>query len=137
MRKLFVLLSVVLVSFAVIHRHRIYVWDPLASVTRDGVEQRNVRVMINFDNEALIDDGSTAVRRLYLAQHWSKAPIYPLGPLRCLEYLACMTEADQAGGQRLLAGSRGRRSPYEGVTMTDRRVKFVDENGALLEVVLR
>ena len=137
MRKLLLLLMVALVIFVVVYRQRIYVWDPIATVTRDGVKQGNVRVMINYSNDVLVDDGSTETRAIYLVQHWNHAAEYSMGPLRCIRFLACMTDADQALGAKLVPGFRGRREAFEGVTMTDRRVEFVDEHGALVEVVLR
>ena len=48
-----------------------------------------------------------------------------------------MTDADQASARALPVGSRGRREVFEGVTMTNRRVEFVDEDGALVRVTLR
>jgi hypothetical protein len=47
-----------------------------------------------------------------------------------------MTDADQAAMTPVTPGARGNRSPFEGVTMTDRRVEFVDEEGALIQVLL-
>ena len=137
MKKLLLLLGLALVVCVVVYRQRIYVWDPLATASRDDVKQGSVRVMINYTNDILMDDGSTNIRRIYLVQQWNKVAQFSTGPLRCIEYLACMTDADQATGEKLEPGSRGRRAPYEGVTMTNRRVKFVDEHGALVEVVLR
>ena len=137
MKKLVLLLTVALVVFVVLYRQQIYLWDPLATVTRDDVKQGSVRVMINFSNDILMDDSSTSTRRIYLVQHWNKTAQFATSRLRCIEYLACMTDAEQATGEKLIPGSRGRRDAYEGVTMTDRRIKFVDEHGALVEVVLR
>ncbi len=136
MKKLLLLLGVALVVFAVVYRQRIYVWDPLATVTRDGLKQSGVRVMINYSNDVMMDDASTNTRRIYLVQNWNKTAQYATA-LRCIEYLACMTDADQATGEKLTPGYRGRREPFEGVTMTDRRVEFVDERGNLVMVVLR
>ena len=137
MKKLLLLLTVALVVFVAVYRQQIYVWDPIATVSRDNVKQGSVRVMINFSNDILIDDNSTSTRRIYLVQHWNMAAQFATGQLRCIEYLSCMTDAEQATGEKLIAGPRGKREPYEGVTMTDRRIKFVDEHGALVEVVLR
>ena len=137
MKKLLLLLTVGLVIFVVIYRQRIYVWDPLATVSRDGVKQGSVRVMINYSNDILMDDGSTATRRIYIVQGWNNVAQFFTGPLRCIQYLACMTDADQVTAEKVEPGSRGRREPYEGVTMTNKRVKFVDERGALVEVLLR
>jgi hypothetical protein len=136
-RKLLLLIAIGLLVFAALRRQRIYLWDPLASVTRDGVKQGSVRVMINYSNDVLMDDNSTGERRLYLVQHWNKTAQASTGPLKCVQYLACMADADQASGEKIAPGSRGRREPFEGVTMTDKRVEFVDETGALVVVALR
>ena len=137
MKKILLLIGIALVVFAVMYRQRIYVWDPLATVSRDGVKQSGLRVMINYSNDVLVDDGSNGKHTIYLVQNWNKVAEYPTGPLHCIEYLACMTGADQAAGDKVTPGSRGRREPFEGVTMTDRRVEFLDENGNLVAIVLR
>lgn len=137
MKKLLLLLGVALMVFVVTYRQRIYVWDPLATVSRDGVKQGSVRVMINYSNDIMMDDDSTNIRRIYLVQGWDMAPKFFIGPLRCIEYLACMTDADRATGDKVAPGSRGRREAFEGVTMTSQRIEFVDERGALVEVLLR
>jgi hypothetical protein len=136
-KKLLLLLLVALVVFVVVYRQRIYVWDPLATVSRDDLKQGSVRVMINYSNDVLMDDGSTNIRRIYLVQNWNKAARFSTGPLRCIEYLACMTDADQATGDKVMPRTRGRQEPFEGVTMTNKRVEFVDEHGALVQVLLR
>ena len=137
MRKLLLLLVIALAIFVAVDRQRIYVWDPIATVTRDGVKQGDVRVMINYSNDVLIDDGSTDVREIYLVQNWNKTAEDSTGPLQCIRFLACMTNADQATGLKLVPGSRGKRDAFEGVTMTNKRVEFVDEHGALVAVLLR
>ena len=137
MKKFILLLGVAMLVFVLIYRQRVYVWDPLATVTRDGVKQGNVRVMINFSNDSLIDDKSADKRRIYLVQNWNKQPIYPLGELRCIQFMACMTAADQVAGAEVVPGSRDKREPFEGVTMTNKQVRFVDEFGALVDVQLR
>jgi len=136
-KKIILLIGLALVVFAVTYRQRIYVWDPLATVSRDGMKQSGVRVTINYSNDVLVDDGSTGKHTIYLVQNWNKVAEYPTRPLHCIEYLACMTDADQAAGDKVTPGSRGKREPFEGVTMTNRRVEFVDEGGNLVAVVLR
>ena len=74
--------------------------------------------------------------RVYLAQHWSDAVIVPV-ELKCLGMMVCLTDADHASGAPVTAGSRGAREPFVGVTMTNRRVEFLDEDGALVQVTLR
>ena len=136
MRGLLVLLTVALVVFIVVERERLFLRDPLAAVTRDGVKDSDAKALINFSNDLLLEDGAGGRTRVYLAQNWSDAVIVP-AVLRCLGPMACLTDADHASGTALAAGSRGRREPFVGVTMTDRRVEFVDEDGALVRVTLR
>jgi len=136
-RKLLLLLLVALVVFVVVYRQRIFLWDPIASVTRDGVKQGDVRVMINYSNDVLIDDKSTDHHRTYLVQNWNKEAQFSTGTLHCIEYLACMTDQEHASGQEVVPGSRGQREPFAGITMSNKQVKFVDENGMLVAVTLR
>jgi hypothetical protein len=136
-RKLLLLMIVALAIFVVIYRQRVFVWDPIATVTRDGVKQSGVRVMINYSNDVLVDDKSTGRRRLYLAQHWNDIAQYSTGPLKCVQFLACMTDAEHATGYKVTPGSRGKREPFEGVTMTNKQVEFVDEDGDLVAISLR
>jgi hypothetical protein len=136
-KKVFLLFVVCVAVFVAVYRQRIYVWDPIATVKRDGVKQRDVRVMINYSNDVLVDDGSGGSHVLYLVQNWNRMAEYATGPLKCVRYLACLSDADQATGEKIAPGSRGGRDPFEGVTMTNRRVEFVDEHGALVQVTLR
>ncbi len=136
MKRLLALVLVCAVVFAVMHRLRLYVWDPVAKVTRDGDPVSGARVMINYPNDVLLQDGSAGRQRIYLVQHWNKVAETPTAPVRCLRWLACLTDADQATAEAIPVGARGRRSSFEGVTMTDRMVEFVDEDGALVTVTL-
>jgi hypothetical protein len=136
-KKLLMLLTLGLVVFVAIYRQRIFLRDPLATVKRDGVKQGDVKVMINYTNDVLLDDASTSTRRLYVVQNWNKVAATPTVLLKCLQGMACMTDADQATASPIDVGARGRREKFEGVTMTNRKVEFVDEQGALVEVDLR
>jgi hypothetical protein len=136
-KKLLALLTLVFVVFVVIYRQRIFLWDPIATVTRDGAKQGGVRVMINYSNDVLVDDKSTDTRRLYLVQHWNQIAQHSTGPLKCIQFLACMTDAEHATGEKVTPGARGTRTPFDGVTMTNRQVEFLDENGALVSISLR
>jgi hypothetical protein len=137
LKKLLLLITLALLVFVVVYRQRLFLRDPLATVKRDGIKQGDVQVMINYSNDILMDDASGPKRRLYVVQNWNKAAEFSTGPLKCVTYAACMTDADQATGERVLPGARGRRDAFEGVTMTNKRVEFVDEDGALVEVDLR
>jgi hypothetical protein len=135
-RKLLILITVVLVLFVVINRQRVFLWDPIAKVTRDGAAVAHAKAMINYSNDVLLMDGSGATPRVYLLQHWDKEPVAPV-ELKCLSGMACLTDNDRATGTVIPVGKRGKRAPFAGVTMTNRRVGFLDEDGALIEVTLR
>ncbi len=137
MKKLVGLAFLAFIVFVLIYRQRVFLRDPLATVTRDGHKQAGVGVMINYNNDILMDDGSSAQHRIYLVEGWNKVPQFLVTTLKCIHGIACMTDADQARGAPVPAGPRGRRSAFEGVTMTNRKVEFVDEDGALVEVTLR
>ena len=137
MKKLIALLVVGLVVFLMVYKQRIYLRDPLAKVSRDGQPVAAIQVMINYPTDVLLLDKSDGRNRIYLLQHWNMALGTPTVPVKCFEGLACMTDADQATEAMVPVGARGRRPPFEGVTMTNRRVEFVDEDGALVQVVLR
>jgi hypothetical protein len=137
MKRIFALLLICLIVYVALHRQQVFLRDPLATVTRDGTQVGGVQVMINYTNDVLLQDGSKPQHRLYLVQNWNKVAEVPTAPLKCMQWLACMTDADQAAATKLEPGSRGRRSPFESVTMTNRRVEFVDEDGALVTVTLR
>lgn len=137
MKKLLGFVVLALMIFVIVFRQRVFLRDPLATVTRDGHKQGDVRVMINYSNDILMNDNSAATHRIYLVEGWNKVPQFLASTLRCINGVACMTDADQASGAPVPQGSRGRRPPFEGVTMTNKKVEFVDEDGALVEVTLR
>ena len=136
MRKFLLLLFIGLAVFVALYRQRLFLWDPLAAVTRDGAKDPSAHVRINFSNDVLLEDHAGDHTRMYLVQNWSKAVVAP-GKLTCVGGMVCMTDADQASGDAIAPGTRGRREPFAGVTMTNKRVEFVDEDGALVQVVLR
>jgi len=136
-RKLIVVLTIGLVVFIVVNRQRLFVLDPLATVTRDGGKVPDVRVLINDSNDVLLLDRSTGSLRLAMVQHWNKVAESPTRPLRCLSFFVCLTDADRATASPLPVGSRGGRPAVEAVTMTDRRVEFVNQPGGLVGIALR
>jgi hypothetical protein len=103
--------------------------DPLATVTRNGTRLGGTKVFINFPNDILLQDGSGAVTRLYLVQHWNMQVGTPTTALKCIEGLACMTDADQA--TEAIVARVG------DVMMTPKQVEFNDEDNARVSVKLR
>jgi len=137
MKKVLALIALASIVFVVVYRQRIFVRDPFASVSRDGAKVSDVAVMINYSNDVLLQDRSAGKYRLYLVQNWNGKAGVPTAALTCVQGLACLTDADQATATAIVPGSRGRRPAWEGVTMTNRRVEFLDEDGDLVQVVLR
>ena len=137
MKKILALILLLLVVFVVVNRRRVYLRDPLAKVTRDGVAIGEVEVLINYPNDVLLDDQSVVgQRRLYLVQHWNETAATPTAPLRCISGMACLTDADEASATAIKPGTEGGHGA-SGVTMSNRLVTFVDENGAKVGVALR
>lgn len=141
MKKLLLLLLIAFAVFVAVYHQRLFLWDPIANVTRDGHKVPGARVRINYTNDILLEDHSAGDKpgvstRMYLVQNWNKTAVAP-ARLRCVGSFLCMTDADQASGDPIASGTRGSRAPFAGVTMTNRRVEFVDEDGALVEVLLR
>jgi hypothetical protein len=127
-RKILIVGALSLVVLVAVYRQRIFVWDPLGSVERDGVRQVGARVFINYSNDVLVEDAAAA--RHYLVQAGS----VPGSPkqLGCVRWLMCWTEADIAPVTPL--GSEGYRPM---VVMSNKMVSFVDGTGATVQVSLR
>jgi hypothetical protein len=127
-RKILIVGALSLVVLVAVYRQRIFVWDPLGSVERDGVRQMGTRVFINYSNDVLVEDPAAA--RHYLVQAGSM----PGSPkqLGCVRWLMCWTEADIAPVTPL--GGEGYRPV---VVMSNKMVSFVDGTGATVQVRLR
>ena len=136
MKKLFLLLFLGLLAFVFLYRQRVFLRDPIASVMRDGVKQTEAKVMINFTNDILLDDADGGKHRIYIVQNWNRIAGFPAGE-KCIYGVACMMDSGQVEAAPVQVGSRGKRPAFEGVTMTSKRVEFVDEDGALVAVTLR
>ncbi len=128
MKKIFLLLTLGLIAFVWVDRERIYIWDPIATVTRDGVKQEHVRTMINWSNDVFLDDASAVPARMYVVQHWDMALKYPTAIKGCIQYLACLADADHASGDAIRTAT---------VKAESNGWEFMDEHGALVKVTLR
>ncbi len=117
MKKLLALVLLVLVVFAVLNRSRIYVRDPLASVTRDGAAESGVQVFIDYNNDVLLEHDDFP-RYLTLVQH--DRPVGAPKSMHCLHFLACMM--DEAVEPVLIVSQSARVE-----SMTDKSVAFRDD----------
>jgi hypothetical protein len=132
MKKLIALLVLALIVFAVVYRQRLYVRDPLGSVTRNAVKEAGAQVYINWSNDVLLenDDPPAGVRSemtLTLVQH--ARPIGVPKQMHCLHWLLCMADADEA---TLTAPDPG--TYIE--SMSSKQVVFHDYNGHQAVVTL-
>jgi hypothetical protein len=100
-RKFIALLVVVAVVFVVWNRQRLYVRDPLGSVTRNGVKEQGAQVFINYSSDVLLENYN-APMYVTLVQHGSR--VGTPATLHCVAYVACLLDADVA---TLLAGYVG------------------------------
>jgi hypothetical protein len=129
-KKLLALAGIVVVVGMVVYRERLFVLDPLAKISRNGVAQHGVHVFINHANDVLVEDDEAEAPR-YLVQHGNLLPGVPAA-LTCLYGMACITEADRATAAPIAAphGQDAR------VAMSDKQVRFVDRAGAVVTIAL-
>jgi hypothetical protein len=133
MKKIIALIALALIVFAVVYRQRLFLRDPLGSVTRDGVKEDGAQVFINWSNDVLLENDNPPGARpgemtLTLIQH--ARPIGLPKQIHCLHWMLCMTDADPA---TLVAPDPGAfiRS------MNNKQVAFHDYNGREAVVTLR
>ena len=125
MKKLIALLVLVLVVFVVVERKRVYVRDPLASVTRDDAKVDGEQVFINFYNDVLVENDNPPMQILLVEQG---QPIGIPTKLRCIHWVACLTDADVATTYRMGGAA---------TSMSNKAVAFHDESGRHWMVTLR
>jgi hypothetical protein len=116
-KKLIALLLLALIVFVIVERQRIFVRDVLASVERDGAAIDGEQVFINIDNNVLLENDNPPML-VFMAQKGQ-----PLGvptKLRCIHWLACLTDADVASTMPL-----GGSMPV----MNAKTVTFRDQDG--------
>ena len=132
MKKLLVVALVLVVIVLVIFRQRLFLRDPLAKVERNGQEQKEYRVYLNYFNDILVED--LEGNRRILVQAKDDKPLAPGFPmhLQCVRGMACLTEVEYAPTIPLAGKENMAR-----VEMTNSFVTFVDGDGASMRVSLR
>jgi hypothetical protein len=127
LKKWIALAAVVVLIFVAYNRNRLYVRDPLGSITRNGAKEPGAQVFINFSNDVLLENDN-APAYILLLQHANRVgnPI----ELHCLHWLLCMTDADIATFIQ----------PPPSITveeMTSKSVRFLDNDKREIVVALR
>ena len=125
MKKLIALLILAFVVFVVVERQRLYVRDVLASVQRDGADVDGEQIYININNDVLLENDNPPML-VFMAQKGQALGVPT--KLRCVHWLACMTDADVATTMPL-GGSKP--------VMSGKTVTFRDEDGRHWVVKLR
>jgi hypothetical protein len=139
MKKILLLVLVAVIALMAVNRQRIYVRDPLASVSKDDAKQSGVQVFVNVSDDVLLWQDAEPGEYRTLLQGWNKMPGIPYR-LTCLRWLVCLTDGDHASNIPLNWNDnsgkvRGKYDPA--VTMTGREVSYMDADGATIRVELR
>lgn len=125
MKKLIALLVILLIVFVVVERKRVFVRDPLASVTRSGEKVGGEQVYINFYNDVLLENDNPPMQVTVVEKGQS---VGVPTKLRCIHWLACLTDADAPSTLPLNATIQ---------SMDGKTVRFRDENAQPWVVTLR
>jgi hypothetical protein len=125
-KKLLLLVFVAFVLFVVLERQKLYLRDPLATVTVDDVVQSDNRVYINYSNDVLVEHTVSPVT-LTIVQRNQHLGIPTV--LRCLRWVGCLTDANPASLVQTMKGPVGE--------MSNRLVEYRDDDGHDVKVKLR
>jgi hypothetical protein len=139
MKKILLLVLVGAIALIVLYRQRIYVRDPLATVTRNDVKPSGVEVFVSVSDDVLLWQDAESGEYRTLLQGWNKMPGIPYR-LTCLRWLVCLTDADHASIIPLNwndNSGKGRGNYDPAVTMTGREITYMDADGETMRVVLR
>lgn len=134
MFKFLSLAFVLMLAFVVVNRERVFVRDPIAKVFVDGTVEPAFQVYINFSNDVLLERGDQRTGYGILVQNWNRTPSTP-AELKCIHWMACMTDADHAKALPLDHTGAGAYDPRTMMTATE--VDFVDGMGRKVRVTLR
>jgi hypothetical protein len=93
LKKSFLLIVMVFVVFVVLRRERLFVRNPLGTITRDGVREDGAQVYINYSNDVLIENDTPPAYTL-IAQHGQH--VGTPERLQCVHWMVCLTDADVA-----------------------------------------
>ena len=127
MRKFALLMLLLACGFAYVNRQRLFVRDPLGSLTRAGVPEAGAQIFINYSNDVLLEN-DRAPMYFNILQH-DQAVGAP-ETLKCIHYLMCLASGYPAPQTSALPGARLE-------AMTAKEVRFVDTEGREAVIKLR
>jgi hypothetical protein len=127
MRKVVALIVLALGVFAYFNRERLFVRDPLGSLTRNGAKESGAQIFVNFSNDVLIENDN-APMYFNLLEHGR--PVSAPTGLKCIHYLVCLVNGYPSPDATVLPQDKLE-------SMSERRVQFRDWQGREVEVTLR
>jgi len=90
-KKIILLLVLIFIVFVAYNRQRLYLRDPLANVTHDGVKEDGTQVFINYSNDVLLENDNPPLY-VKIIQHNNHVGL-PVN-LKCMHFIACLADAD-------------------------------------------
>lgn len=126
MKRLFLLLLLLLFAYVLYNRQRVFVRNPIASVMRDGTKAEGTQVFINFSNEVLLENDGPPLRVTLVQQ---SRPVGTPANLKCLHWIACLTDAESASLAEVETGARV-------VSMANRIVEYKDGRGRNIVITM-
>jgi hypothetical protein len=133
-RTLLSVIVLVAVALAVVFRQREYLRDPLAKVYRNDVQQDGVQVYQSYLGDILIKKDTDPGAYQILVQYWDQVPGTPVD-VACIQWLACLTNADHAPIIPLVWTGKGKYDPR--LAMTNHEITFVNGDGALMRIDMK
>jgi len=126
MKWLLLLLVLLAVGFIYVEREQLYVRDPLAKVTHNGVEEKGAQVFINYNNEVLMENDNPPLRIALLQRNQH---VGVPAQMKCLHWMACLMDAPVATLIQPL--------PYKIESMDAKGITYRDADGVESVVTLR
>lgn len=124
-----------MLGFVLVNRQRVFIRDPIAKVYVNGTQDSAYQTYINYSNDILLErDDKPIYGYGILVQNWNRIPSTP-ATLKCVHWMACMTDADHATALPLDHTGPGAYDPR--TSMSDREVTFIDGTGATIRVTIR
>lgn len=125
-RRWIAVLVLAALALAVWNRRRIFVRDPLGSVTRNGIPEQGAQVLVSSSGDLLLQNYHPP---MYVTLIQRGDRVGTPAELHCLAFVACVLDADQPA---LLA-------PEQGVTVTIKgsTVAYRDPDGRATLITLR
>lgn len=127
MKTFWVVLLAALALFVYVNRTRLFLRDPMGAVARNGTFEDGAQVYINYKNDVVLSNDHLP-RYLLVVQHGQMIGVP--APLKCLFDVLCLAQAYPVPLIAPLTGAQAE-------DMTDRQIRFKDENAREVTVKLR